>query len=85
MGAAARDQPKHLAKKLRAIRRKLTLSQTEIGLQLGLDKEFARNYVSGYERGTREPTLKVLLQYARLAGVSTDVLIDDGVKFPDLR
>lgn len=29
------------------------------------------------KRGTREPTLLVLLRYARLVGTSTDVLIDD--------
>jgi transcriptional regulator with XRE-family HTH domain len=33
--------------------------------------------VSQYERGTREPSLLVLLKYARLIGTSTDVLIDD--------
>jgi hypothetical protein len=33
--------------------------------------------VSAYELGTREPDLLRLLQYARVAGISTDVLIDD--------
>jgi hypothetical protein len=33
--------------------------------------------ISGYETGKREPPYPVLLKYARLAGVSTDVLIDD--------
>jgi len=50
-------------------------------MKLGLDNEFARNYVAGYERGTREPTLNVLLKYARLAGISTDILIDDEARF----
>jgi len=39
--------------------------------------------ISEYERGKREPPLLVLLKYARLAGVSTDVLIDDKLKLPD--
>ena len=39
----------------------------------------------GYELGTRQPDLLVLLRYARLAGVSTDVLIDDKLKLPGLR
>ena len=82
MGAGSRAKPKHLARKLLTIREALGLSQTEIGLQLGLDQEFARNYVSGYERETREPTLVVLLRYARLVGVSTDVLIDDELDLP---
>lgn len=64
------------------IRESLNLSQTEIGIALGLDQEFARNYVSGYEREIREPTLEVLLKYARLAGISTDVLIDDELELP---
>jgi hypothetical protein len=39
-------------------------------------------HISGYETGKREPPLPVLLKYARLAGVSTDVLIDDKLKLP---
>jgi transcriptional regulator with XRE-family HTH domain len=77
MGSSARERPVHLPRKLLAIREHLCLSQTEMGIRLGLEQPFARNYVSGYERGTREPTLKVLLAYARAAGISTDVLIDD--------
>jgi hypothetical protein len=34
------------------------------------------------ERGKREPPLKLLLAYARVAGVSTDVLIDDELDVP---
>lgn len=82
MGSASRARPKHLTRKLLTIRESLGLSQTEIGIALGLDREFARNYVSGYERGTREPILEILLRYARLAGISTDVLIDDELDLP---
>jgi transcriptional regulator with XRE-family HTH domain len=82
MGSGARGRPKFLAKKLRRIRVVLGLSQTEIGERLGLEKPFARNYVSGYERGTREPTLEILLNYARLVHISTDVLIDDHMTIP---
>lgn len=82
MGSSARERPKCLAHKLKQIRAHLGLSQSEMGISLGLDREFARNYVSGYERETREPTLPVLLAYARIIGVSTDVLIDDELKLP---
>ena len=82
MGSASRARPKHLARKLLTIREQLGLSQTEIGKLLELDQAFARNYVSGYERGTREPTLAVLLKYARAAGISTDILIDDELELP---
>jgi hypothetical protein len=38
--------------------------------------------ISQYETGKREPPLLVLLRYARLAGTSTDVLIDDRLDLP---
>jgi transcriptional regulator with XRE-family HTH domain len=33
--------------------------------------------ISQFESGRREPPLMVLLAYAKLAGISTDVLIDN--------
>lgn len=77
MGKAKRIKPKKLAEKLLRIREKLNLSQSEIVQALGYVDSFSRNYVSAFELGTREPPLPVLLAYARLAGVSTDILIDD--------
>jgi hypothetical protein len=38
--------------------------------------------VSGYELGTREPPLTVLLEYARLANVHLEVLADDTLDLP---
>jgi transcriptional regulator with XRE-family HTH domain len=76
-----RRRPKNLARKLTAIRKKLDVSQTEMARLLDLDVAYTA--VSGYELGTRQPDLLVLLKYARLAGVSTDVLIDDKLKLPD--
>lgn len=76
-----RRKPKKLPRKLLAIRKKLNVSQTEMARLL--DLEVAYTAVSGYELGTRQPDLLVLLQYARLAGVSTDVLIDDKLKLSD--
>jgi transcriptional regulator with XRE-family HTH domain len=81
MGSKARPQPKYLGKKLRAIRTQvLGMSQTEMSKALGLKVDYSA--VSQYELGTREPPLPVLLKYARLAGISTDVLIDDDLKLP---
>ena len=79
MGKTKRDSPRKLAKKLRQIRLNLRLSQGDIAKRLGVKE---RASISGYERGEREPHLPVLLKYARLAGVSTDVLIDDKLKLP---
>src|SRR5947209_13060437 len=83
MGAAARARPKYLSAKLRLIRGALGLSQTEMGKRLGFDDEFARNYVSGYERNTREPTLDVLLRYSEISGCWMNALVDDEVELPD--
>jgi transcriptional regulator with XRE-family HTH domain len=82
MGSASRARPKLLSKKLREIRAALNLSQTEMGKKLGLDNEFARNYVSGYERGTREPVLEILLRYSEISGCWINALVDDAVDLP---
>jgi hypothetical protein len=34
-------------------------------------------HVSEFETGKREPSVLILLAYAKLAGISTDALIDD--------
>jgi transcriptional regulator with XRE-family HTH domain len=64
-----------------AIRQHLGVSQTEMAKLLEL--KIAYTVISGYERGKNEPDLIVLLKYARLAKVSTDVLIDDKLKLPE--
>ncbi len=79
MGSKARPQPKYLGEKLRTIRTQvLGMSQTEMSKALGLKVDYSA--VSQYELGTREPPLPILLKYARLVGISTDVLIDDQVE-----
>jgi transcriptional regulator with XRE-family HTH domain len=70
-----RRKPKKLARKLLTIRQKLGVSQTEMAKLLKL--EISYTAVSAYELGTREPDLLTLLQYARVAEISTDALIDD--------
>lgn len=50
---------------------------------LGLDEKLYRSAVSGYELGTREPPLPVLLEYARSVNVYVDALIDDSLDLPD--
>jgi len=80
MGRSQRQKPKRLARKLLAIRRGLKASQTEMAKLLNLRGSYTA--VSAYERGTREPDLLVLLRYAKVAKVSTDVLIDDAKDLP---
>jgi transcriptional regulator with XRE-family HTH domain len=83
MGRVSREKPKRLAEKLLKIRIDLELSQNQMLEKLGLSEKVFRSAVSGYELGTREPTLPILLKYARLAGISTDVLIDDELDLPE--
>ena len=82
MGREVRERPEHLANKLREIRLRLGLSQNALIERIGLTGRLYQDYISGYERNLREPTLQVLLRYARLAGVCVDVLIDDAMKLP---
>ena len=82
MGTASRSRPKHLAQKLAQIRQRLGLSQTEMVRALGLS-DLVRSNISTFETGKREPPLPVLLRYAKLVGVSTDLLIDDDEDLPD--
>jgi DNA-binding transcriptional regulator YiaG len=79
MGRSARTAPKHLAKKLRTVRDSLGLSQASMCERLGF-KTVLPGHISEYEAGKRLPPYLVLLKYARLSGVSTDVLIDDTIK-----
>jgi transcriptional regulator with XRE-family HTH domain len=83
MGRASRPKPAHLAEKLRRIRTGLGLSQNEMLRHLGLDEELFQGSISGYELGTREPPLAVLLEYARTANVYVEALIDDELDLPE--
>jgi transcriptional regulator with XRE-family HTH domain len=78
---AKRPVPKKLAKKLLQVRVELALSQTQMVEALNYKASPLRAaQISQFETGRREPPLMLLLAYARLAGVSTDVLIDDKVR-----
>ena len=83
MGQRRRAQPKYLAAKLRAIRQRMGASQTQMIAILDMDMTAAR--ISEYEQGKREPSLLVLLRYARIAGVHVDDLIDDRIVLPKLK
>ncbi len=82
MGQVPRFRPKRLAEKLLQIRHSLGFSQNGMVKHLGLAGLISQNAISAFERGTREPQLPILLQYARAAGVWVDVLIDDELDLP---
>lgn len=84
MGRSSRPKPARLAEKLRQVRAALGLSQNAMLRRFGLDEELFQGSISGYELGTREPPLAVLLLYARAANVYVEVLIDDELSLPDV-
>jgi len=82
MGRYQREKPARLAEKLLHIRMALGVSQNEMIKRLGLEDKITQSRISGYELGTREPSLPTLLLYARVAGVCVDVLISDDLTLP---
>lgn len=82
MGRYVRPRPRRLTEKLLQIRAALELSQGGMLNRLGLGETLFRSSISSYERGASEPPLPILLQYARLAGVCLDVLVDDEQDLP---
>jgi transcriptional regulator with XRE-family HTH domain len=82
MGTKPRQRPQRLGEKLLAIRNALGLSQSQMVKRLDVDGIVA-SQISEFETGKREPSLIVVLQYARLADICADVLIDDKLDLPD--
>jgi len=82
MGTRARLRQERLAEKLLQIRNALGVSQSEMLRRLGVEDLITYHQISRYETGEREPPLRVLLEYAKVAGVCLDVLIDDAFDLP---
>jgi transcriptional regulator with XRE-family HTH domain len=82
MGRRGRIKQERLAEKLLQIRLALGLSQTEMLYRLGAENLIVYNQISRYETGTHEPPLRILLAYARVAGVCPELLIDDELDLP---
>lgn len=83
MGRSRRLQPARLAEKLSDIRARLDLSQTQTVRRLGeAGEKLQPGHISEFESGVRVPSLLVLLQYSRMAGVLMEVLVDDGLDLP---
>lgn len=83
MGTARRPQPKNLPAKLLQIRQSLGLTQEQMAKCLEHVKSPPQpGQISRFEQGKREPSLLILLAYARLAGISIDMLVDDELNLP---
>jgi len=73
--------PKKLGKKMKQIREGLGMSQREIVKALNYkDTPLRASQISQYETGQREPTMMLVLAYARLANVPMEALVDDKMK-----
>lgn len=84
MGSASRVKPKKLAGKLLAIREHLGYTGLQLAKKLSDDRiTVQRTDIPRFEKGIREPSLIILLRYAKLAGISTDILIDDERELPE--
>jgi transcriptional regulator with XRE-family HTH domain len=83
VGRYHRKKPARLHEKLLKIREKLGLSQNAMIRHLKLEGDITQSRISGYELGTREPSLPTLLLYARAANVYVEVLIDDSLDFEE--
>jgi hypothetical protein len=51
--------------------------------RLGADDKMIYSRISEFESGKGEPSLPVLLRYARVAGVCVERLIDDELELPN--
>jgi transcriptional regulator with XRE-family HTH domain len=78
----ARLRPTRLAEKLLQIRTALGFSQSEMHRRLGIAEMVEFKRISDYELDKTEPTLMILLQYARVAGVHMEALVDDDLNLP---
>ncbi|HST52021.1 MAG TPA: helix-turn-helix transcriptional regulator [Pyrinomonadaceae bacterium] len=83
MGRRARLKPERLSEKIVQIRNALGLSQSEMYKRLGLEDLIDYKRISEYELGNNEPPLFILLQYARVAGVHMEALVDDELDLPE--
>lgn len=82
MGRKRRMKPERLAEKLLQIRIAVGLSQPELLRRLGFEDVIDYRRISEFELGEAEPPLPVLLQYAGVAGVHMEDIVDDELDLP---
>ncbi len=83
MGRNPRPMPERLPEKLLTIRNALGLSQSEMLRRLEAEDQIDYTAISKYELGRNEPSLIILLQYARVAGVHLEDIVDDQLDLPE--
>jgi transcriptional regulator with XRE-family HTH domain len=80
---STRPRPARLAEKLLQIRNALGVSPTELLSRLGVGDKIDYTTISKYELDKNEPPLEILLQYARIANVYMETLVDDELDLPE--
>ena len=50
---------------------------------MGVAGSLPYHRISEYESGRREPSLSMLLAYARIAGVHLEQIVDDNLELPE--
>ena len=80
---SARWRPLRLAEKLLQIRLTLELSQSALLTRLGVVDEISYNRISDYELDKFDPPLPVLVEYARVAQVHLEEIVDDRLDLPE--
>ena len=83
MGRSRQSRPERLPEKLREIRKMLGLSQQQIHdrLKPGVATLHV-GYIGSYESGEKVPSLLIVLNYSRLAGIPMELLVDDELDLP---
>ncbi|WP_353368225.1 helix-turn-helix transcriptional regulator [Brucella sp. NBRC 12951] len=74
-----RDYRKIVGFNVKTLRENRGLSQEELGFLAGID----RTYVSGVERGLRNPTVLVLVRFAVALNVTPSLLLTDNIENSD--
>lgn len=77
-----RPRPRRMASKLREIREKLGLSQSQMLARLDLKEKMHYGRISQYENDEREPSLITVLAYAHVAGVHLEDIVSDDLDLP---
>lgn len=75
MQTRVNDRNAVFAKRIRYLRRLRGLTQNDLGYLLQMQTNYPGAVISGWERGTREPSFNQLCKLADVFGVTTDFLL----------
>ncbi len=78
------DTHAHFIARLRAARKAVGLSQTALGMRMGLTEDIASTRINRYETGVSEPDLRTAERMAKELGVSLSWLVCTDPKMADM-